>query len=346
MEKINLPEYLQRAAKIRINEELYNKCALRGWSLTELLEEMNPSETGDVLDAFERQLKLRNIKIAGEGADVIERFFASNDNKVLFPEFISRQIRFGIDQYNKLGHVIATRTKINDDTYKTLYLSNAEAEKQLAKSAEGAELPAVEMKTSEHTLKVYKYGRYLETTYEAIRRKKANVVVVFLRAIGIQIAQDKFADAVDVAINGDGNNNAAAVINTASSGTLTYADLVNFWLCTDPYTMNVMVVNKETAQTLLTLAEFKDPEVGQSFLTKGELITPLGCKLLVDESVPADKVLGLDNRYAIEEVFETNLITEAEKLIRKQIEGTAVSEVAGFGKLFNDATKVLDVTWS
>ncbi len=37
-------------------------------------------------------------------------------------------------------------------------------------------------------------------------------------------------------------------------------------------------------QSLLTLNEFKDPEVGQGFLTKGELITPLGCKLIVDES--------------------------------------------------------------
>ena len=346
MEKIHLPENLQRAALVKLDEDLYSKCAIRGWSLTELLEEINPSETGDMLDAFERQLKLRNIKIAGEGADVIERFFASNDNKILFPEFVSRQIRTGIEQYNKLKHVVATRTKINDDTYKTLHLSNTDAEKQLAKTSEGASLPGIEIKTSEHTLKLYKYGRYLETTYEAIRRKKANVVIVFLRAIGIQIAKDKFADAISVAINGDGNDNAAEEINTASSGTLAYADLVDFWLSADPYQMNVMFADKDTAKTILTLTEFKDPEVGLNFMSKGELITPLGCKLIVDDAMSANKILGLDNRYAIEEVFETNLITEAEKLIRKQIEGTAVSEIAGFGKLFNEATKVLCLTWS
>ncbi len=345
MEKTFLPESLQRAAKVKLDEELYSKCALRGWSLTDILEEINPSDPDDVLDAFERQLKLRDIKIAGEGADIIERFFASNDNKILFPEFVGRQIRIGIEQYNKLKHVVATRTRINDDTYKTLYLTNSDEEKRLAKTSEGASLPSVEIKTSEHTLKIYKYGRYLETTYEAMRRKKANVVVVFLRAIGIQIAKDKFADAVDVAINGDGNSNAAEVVNTASTGTLTYSDLVDFWLGFDPYVMNAMVVNKATAQTVLNLSEFKDPEVGLGFLTKGDLVSPLGCKLIVDETMPADKILGLDNRYAIEEVFETGIITEAEKLIRKQIEGTAVSETAGFGKLFNEATKILNISW-
>jgi hypothetical protein len=249
-----------------------------------------------------------------------------------------------MDDFRKLEKIVGTRTQIDSDTYKTIYMDDSvlgASDLRLAKVGEGAALPKIELKTAEHSIRIYKFGRYLEATYEAVRRRKASVVAVFLRAVGVQIQRDKFATAIDVLINGDGNDNAAPEQTAAS---LSYDDLVEFSLAFDPYELNVVVLNKAMAKTLLTLEEFKDPAVSLNFQTRGEMVTPFGAQLLVDPSVPDGKILGLDRRFALEEVYETHVLTESEKLIRQQLEGTAISEVAGFGKIINSATRLLSIT--
>ncbi|MFH1743024.1 MAG: phage major capsid protein [bacterium] len=348
-ERSGLPPELHRAAGIPLQSGLYNEIRQRGCNLSTYLEELDPSPADAALDAFERQLALAGIKVIGEDASIIDRFFATQENAVLFPEFVARSVRIGKDDFTKLGKTIAGRTRVDDNTYKAIYMDDSvlsESDKRLAKVAEGAALPKIEIESAEHTIQLHKYGRYLEATYEAIRRKRVNVVALFLRAIGVQIQRDKFTDAVGVVINGDGNDNAASVVNTATSGTLTYADLVNFKLSFDPYEMNVILVSQTMAKNILGLSEFKEPLVAGEFQRTGQMIKLFGAEMIVDDAVATDRIVGLDRRFAIEEVYETDVITESEHLIRQQIEGTAISEVAGFAKLIKSASKVLDTSWA
>lgn len=82
-----------------------------------------------------------------------------------------------------------------------------------------------------------------------------------------------------------------------------------------------------------------------NFQGSGDLVTPFGAQLIVGEAVPADVIIGLDRRFALEEVYETGLIVETDRLIRRQLEGTAVSETAGFAKIITDASRVLSIDW-
>lgn len=348
-ERSALPSELHKAGTVPIHPGLYNEARQHGGNLSTYLEQLDPSPVDAALDAFERQLALAGIKLAGPDASIIDRFFASQESAVLFPEFVARSVRIGKDDFTKLGKIIAGRTRVDDNTYKAIYMDESvlsESDKSLAKVAEGAELPKIEIESAEHAIQLHKYGRYLEATYEAIRRKRANVIALFLRAVGVQIQRDKFKDAVGVLIDGDGNDNAAARTNTASSGTLTYADLVSFRLSFEPYEMNVIVVRQSMANTILGLSEFKEPLVAGEFLRTGEMIKLFGAEMLVDDNVDTDLILGLDRRFALEEVYETEVVTESERLIRQQIEGTAISEVSGFAKLIKSAGKVLDTVWT
>ncbi len=349
-EKINtFPVELHRAASLPLHEGMYAEAAQRGMDFTGYLETLDPSPTEAELDAFERQLALAGIRINGEDSDIIDRFFASQESTVLFPEFVSRSVRTGIDEFTKLKRILASRVKIDDNTYKSLYMDESVLsadKKRLAKVGEGAGLPMLELQTAEHSINIKKYGRYLQATYEAIRRKKASVVSIFLRAIGVQIQRDKFEDAISVLILGDGNDNEAASLNTASSGSLTYADLVTFALSFEPYDLNVMLCNTATASTLLNITEIKEPVISADFQTKGENIRLFGAEVIVDNTVPNDQIIGLDRRFALQEAYETGVMTESERLIRRQIEGTAISEIAGFAKVITAASKVLNITWS
>jgi len=346
-EKLNtLPEELHRAAAIPLHEGMYAEAAQRGLDLTGYLETLDPSPRGAHLDAFERQLALTGIRIHGDNADIVDRFFASQESAVLFPEFVSRAVRVGFEDFSPLRNILAARVKIDDNTYKSIYMDDSvyqDGEKSLAVASEGASLPAIELKTAEHTVLIKKYGRYLQATYEAIRRKRANVVAIFLRGIGVQIQRDKFKDAVQVLINGDGNNNPAPSADVETSGTLAYGDLVSFALSFAPYRMDVMLCNPTTAAVLLTLEQMAEPAISGGFQIQGEPVRLFGAELIVDASVPDNQIIGLDRRFALQEVYETGVLTESERLIRRQIEGAAISEVAGFAKVITSAAKILDI---
>ncbi|MEW6233975.1 MAG: phage major capsid protein [Candidatus Omnitrophota bacterium] len=349
-EKINsLPVELHRAANLRLHEGLYAEACQRGLDLSGYLEALDPSPSHAELDAYERQLALAGIRVNGPDADIVDRFFASQESAVLFPEFVSRSVRAGIEDFSKLKNILAARIKIDDNTYKSIYMDDSvmsEEEKRLALVTEGASLPKIEIVTAEHTVTLSKYGRYLEATYEAIRRKRTSIVAIFLRSIGVQIQRDKFADAVNVLINGDGNGNAASTSHVDVSGTIDYEDLVEFALSFAPYQFNVMICNKAAASKILNITELKDPAIAEGFQTRGENLRIFGAELIVDESVPDNQVIGLDRRYALQEVYETGVLTESERLIRRQIEGAAISEVAGFAKVIASASQVLNLTFS
>lgn len=344
----SLPETLQRAATLPLHDGMYAEASQRGLDLTGYLECLDPSPEAAPLDAFERQLAVAGIRVNGDDADVIDRFFATSESAVLFPEFVSRSVRTGAQDFTKLKKLLANRVRVDDGAYKTLYMDESVMDakgKSLAKVAEGASLPKIELRTAEHTVRLAKYGRYLQATYEAIRRKRAPVVSLFLRSIGVQIQRDKFEEAIAALLLGDGNANPAEEIQTATSGTLTYADLIQFALSFDPYELNALVCNANTAAILLNLDEVKEPTVSNRFMVKGESLRLFGAELLVDEAAPDDVIIGLDRRFALQEVYETGVLIESDRLIRRQIEGTAITETAGFAKVIAAASKALQISW-
>jgi len=353
-EKSQLPEEVQRAAyDIKVDKESYQQAKSRGVSLTSLLEELDPSKPEDHLDAFERQLVKHGIKIKGEGCDYVERFFATSTSAVLFPEFVSRQIRAGQQMVSYLKNIVATRTKIDDNSYRTLYMTDSEAgsvaaDRSLKRIAEFGDLPRVRIRTAEHTLTIVKYGRYIEASYEALRRKKVDVVSVFLQALGLQIERDKFGQAINVIINGDGNANPAGIIS-ATAVPMVYDDLLKLLMAFygSGYKLTNMIMQSTTARTILNMSQFSNALVaGLDTMKTGELPKPFGAEIIPDSTntVSENYIVGIDNRFAIEEVYETDLMTESEKIIAQQFEGTAITEVCGYGKLMVDCTKVLKLS--
>ena len=84
---------------IRLEKGLYN---LAGKTFTQALSEMDPDIAyADTeirgLDAFERQLKRFDIKVSGPDCDTVEKFFATTESAVLFPEFVKRSVRAGMN---------------------------------------------------------------------------------------------------------------------------------------------------------------------------------------------------------------------------------------------------------
>ncbi len=58
-------------------------------------------------------------------------------------------------------------------------------------------------------MKLHKRGRMLVASYEAVRYQKLDLFSVTLRQIGAHISRMHLEDAIEVLMNGDGNDNAA-----------------------------------------------------------------------------------------------------------------------------------------
>ena len=334
---------------VKLEKGMYRES---GKTFAQVLETLDPSENykGTALegtDAFQRQLKRFDIHAKGAYSDPVEKFFRTMESSVLFPEYIARAVRQGMEDGNVLPKITATTTTIDSMDYRSVYSVPSEKDKKLMQVAEGASIPATEVKSKSNLVQLHKRGRMLVASYEAIRFQKLDLFSVTLRQIGAYIQRMHVQDAVDVLVNGDGNSNAAATLTIGSSpmsgtkGTLSYAQLVEFWAQFDPYTLNTLLVPGDAMVKLLSLSELQDAAAGLNFQGTGALVTPLGAELVRSECVTGGRIIGLDRRYALEMVQAGEVSVEYDKLIDRQLERAAITSISGFGKIMPEAAKVL-----
>ena len=334
---------------IRLEKGMYRES---GKSFAQVLESLDPSEhyTGTALegtDAFQRQLKRFDIHARGAYSDPVEKFFRTAESSVLFPEYIARAVKQGMEENDVLPKIVATTTTIDAMDYRSVFSAASEEDKKLMQVAEGTSIPATEIRSKSNLVKLNKRGRMLVASYEAIRFQKLDLFAVTLRQIGAYIQKMHLQDAVDVLVNGDGNNNAAEVLSIGTSplsgtkGTLTYAQLVEFWSQFEPYTMNALLASGDAMVKMLKLTELQNPLTGLNFQGTGKLSAPMGAELLRAACVPSGRLIGLDRRYALEMVQAGEVSVEYDKLIDRQLERAAITSISGFGKIMPEAAKVL-----
>lgn len=318
-----------------------------GKSFTQILEELDGSKNYqgtelEGLDAYQRQLKRFDIKVSGRASDNIEKFFATTQSAALFPEYVSRAVRQGMENANRLPDMVATVTKIDSMDYRTIASAMTEDDKSLKETAEGAAIPETSVKTAENLVKLKKRGRMLTASYEALRFQKLDLFTVTLRQIGAYIASMQMKDAVDTLLKGDGNSNPIDV--TALTAAPTYGDLVKLWGELTPFNLNTIVAGTDAAAKLLQIAEFKDANAGLNFQGTGKMITPLGATLIHVPSMESGKIIGLDKNCALEMVQAGDVLTEYDKLIDRQLERAVISTITGFSKIYADASKAISFT--
>ena len=325
--------------KISLEKGMYS---YRNKSMTDILEELDPSANYigtelEGLDAFSRQLKRFDIRVKGAKSDVLEKFFQTTDSAALFPEYVSRAVRQGMEEADVLSDIVAVKTAITGMDYRTITSTPCDEDKTLVRVAEGAYIPQTKVSAQENLVKLHKRGRMLVSSYEALRFQRLDLFTVTLKQIGAYIARAQLKDAVDVLLQGDGNANPCKEIDAKVKGEVSYADLVNLWATLSPYNMTTVIAGTDGVSKVLSMNEFKDSNASQNFHASGNMVTPLGAKLIHTSAVDAGTMIALDKNCALEMVQAGEVITDYDKLIDRQLERAAISSVTGFAKIFCDA---------
>jgi hypothetical protein len=345
-----------RAYEIPLSIQLYREANEKGLTFSQFLEQIDPShEYNDGLDAFERQLQRYNlvtksIPEKGIWASKVEAFYTSSDptaTPVLFPEYVNRVAREALVQDDILSEMVAIRTPIDSNAYRTIYIDTDSKMTSKKRVAEGADMPVATMRTSENTIKIYKYGRRLKATYEAIRRMRIDLFNLHIQGIMMQAAMDRATDAYNVLKNGDGNNNAATNYNKTDLQTgvatdaLSYAGWLKYMFKFYPYKMSTIIggeaelielltVNAPNIDPLKLIQMLKFGGTAQGGTMAQNIFNDYRIVFLPDAT--ANVLLGFDRRYGMEMVTEVGSdITETQRIISSQWEEIVISEVNGFG---------------
>ena len=325
---------------IKLEKGMYN---ISGKSFTSVLEDLDPSENYkgtslEGLDAYQRQLKRFNIKVSGRGCDKVEKFFSTPDSAILFPEFLSRAIKQGLTACDVIPEITAVNTIIDGIDYRAIKSETATATQNDA--TEGNALREVSVRTDSSLVSLKKYGRLFSSSYEALRFQNLDVVAVIFKKIGMDIANEQMLDAVSALVSS--GSSAATEVEPETPGTLTYTDLLTLWKNFNPYRPNVMMASSTTIKEILSLPAMQDAEAGLAFHGTGNLVTPLGAKLVMVKGLEDGKIITIDSNFALQMIQSGDVIVEYDKVIDKQLERATISVTAGFSRIFRDAVKVLN----
>ncbi len=364
---------MARPADIALSFDLFKKARRDKLTLSQLLEKEDPSSeygANEKLDAFERQLKRFDIKTKsndkfGIYADTVDKFYLTEESKVLFPEYISRVAREAMVNESILPWLIAITTPIDGTTYEPFYVDDQPTKQSKKRVTEASELPRCKITGRSTSIKLYKYGRAIEASYEAIRRMKVDMLALHVRRIAMQGNLDKATEALAVIVDGDGNANTAAQnyrLNADLDGVvangLDYTSWMKWLMNFYPYNCKVIIGGQDELLNILTLQMPNiNPLTLLAMLQSGQpldirvklaqdIFNTVTLVYLPDASTDyANKLIGIDNRYALEYVTEIGSdISESERFVLNQTSVLTVSENNGFATMFPRlATKTLQL---
>lgn len=317
---------------IKLEKGLYTT----GKSFTQALEELDPTENYkgtqlEGLDAYERQLKRFDIKVSGANSDTVSKFFSTTDSAALFPEYVARAVRTGIESNSVIEEIVATTTEIDSLDYRSIKTDLTANDLSLSECAEGGELSELKIKLSDKLTPLKKHGRMLVASYEAIKFQKLDLFTTVLKQIGNHISRSEF-DQIFECLDTE-NMTAISIADEAFS----YNHLIKLWTQLTPYNLNSIIVSRNVLAQIIAMPEMRDANAGLTFHGTGQPVTPLGARIFVSDMISDNTIIGFDKNYAFEKVQAGGVLTEFDKLIDRQLERATISTITGFSTIYDDA---------
>jgi len=271
----------------------------------------------------------------------------------IIPEIIREAVRSGLRRNPIYPGLIAGEESVSQPT---ITLPNIKMSDAMPKKIGEAEtIPTGTVAFGQKSVSLQKIGTGLKLTDEVRMYVPINILGIYLEDVGVKmnIALDTMM--IDVLINGDGNGNAAPVIGVETVGTWAYKDLLRAWI-----RMGLLgrmpqglLSNENVALDILTLPEFRGYGTGIGPVAGNQIMSPPRINVRtpmpasqnydVHGAMPvANQVMLVDNNTSLLKLNASALRVESERIAERQINGTYVSLVTGFAKLFEDGSLIID----
>lgn len=278
-------------------------------------------------------------------------------NKWLFPAWVETTLREAMYETDYLPYLVNTRVGIDGNTVQSPMLdlmepANKKAIKK-ARIAEGADIPTGKITVGERAITLWKRGRAIELTYEAARRMRVDLFNIQMRAIASDLAHQNMEAAIDVAINGDGNDNSAQKIATTSAASTVSADDIIGALYdyqnANHYNANTMVMPKKYLIAVSKMTYDTQLASGASNRVTFSIpqINDLNVTLIGVDDLQIggkDAILMMNRDYSLVRYEENGSnIQEMDNFIRNQMKLMTMTENSGYAVNVSGANRYIEV---
>lgn len=285
----------------------------------------------------------------------VKDFFRDTGLISLFPAYIESRIQQGLLQTSLVNELIASDVAVSSTRVTCPYASDGASDRSMSSIGEGAELPETTITVADSTIELGKFGRTLKWTYEAMAEERVDIIGNMITKMGAQIGIDETDRLLHLAIAGDGTTFGAAETDStdtdvAVAGAIAFSDLLTWYYSvpSSAYRLDKAVGGKTDLRLIADLVEFSDVEYirGQDAL---RIPTPVAMNYYWwDGSVTGSSylnrmVIGFDTRVAFQAYSYGGFISEADKIIERQINRRTFAYWRGFRKMDSYGVQVLDV---
>lgn len=286
--------------------------------------------------------------------------------RAMFPEVIDDMLRWASrqEQFEKVAPMLASSRTINGiEMVSTVVDADDEERKATFTVPELGRIPVRTIRTSETSVKIWKHGSALRTSYEFNRRASLDILTPYANRIARELERSKVTAAVNVLINGDGVHAAAPVVNqssynsatgaTATNGTINWQNFL-YWLVQRALAgtpVDTIVGNWDSAfkyAQMWTLNGATGVSDAQNFqrvlgqMNVGGLNIPMPT-FAVASAVPANRLLGLTKGETLEELIEAgSVISESERSILNQSMTYVKTENTGYRLVYSDSRSLFN----
>jgi hypothetical protein len=348
--------------KITITDDIFKQAVKDSRPINEVMRGAYASEIAARVEANPAIKGLSPVHHAmfDAGLDLrspVSAFYTRGENEYLFPALIETVLEEVRDDSPMLNKLVAASHTVPSRDIRTIQ-ANFNTDKnrkavELRDVAEGAELPRVMITTSGSTIRIYKRGLAVESTYEAIRDCAINMFLITLRQAMRRVAYIQIGDAIEVLVNGDGNKNAAPVSPvTPAAAIVAPEEIVDFMLdfedASEGRSPNVYLTNLTVYKQLVKM--FVPNNIENAYRPGSMFSFPQSnfrdIAVYYDKRVPQiegkDIIIALDNTAAIDKYTVANsVINEFDRNIVSQKKIGTISEETGFGKGVLEASRIM-----
>lgn len=303
-----------------------------------------------------KELEARGIN---PNRDFCEKFFVSTTTAgdQLFPAFLANVFVEARISAGLASRMCYADIPIDRLSYNKVRFNETADDRELRNVGIGEPLPLTEVSYLGTTIQMRKYGRRLQYAREVVASQPIPVIQAYVARLAREIAVSETDECLHILHAGDGETGSAVTDTTpAVDGSLDYADLVTLELAFgNSYAADVLAADATSFQTILNMAEFKDPlarrqmgrEVGIPYVP-----TPSGigriyrwsstrCSHMAETG---GRVAGVDSTGACYIVRYGDLLEEQDTIIASGRQEVAISYLLAVVKGDPNAFHSLDVT--
>jgi len=195
--------------------------------------------------AFDQLLSNFNLNIGGAASEKLGKFFQYSGSEVLMGEYISQVVAASLIGSSHVGELVAFQERTNASDFRRYYLEDTGDDLETGELSYKQELPDLWIKVGDRSMRLIKYGRYLNANFDDVDNVTFQAFNIALNRVGMQIGVGETSEAIRIGVKGDGNSNAAATFNPATTATIVVADVINMSdILEDPYTPTHIVAKK------------------------------------------------------------------------------------------------------